>query len=57
MQMLLNRSGDADLYVSQTTNKPTYEPEHYCLQSTTCGQDSIVIPKRYTQQLSLADYL
>lgn len=41
-----NRSGDADIYVSQTTTKPTYEPDNYCLQSTTCGEDIIYIPER-----------
>lgn len=41
------RTGDVDLYASQTTTKPTYEPDHYCLQSTTCGEDIIFIPKRY----------
>lgn len=45
--MLYFRTGDADLYASQTTTKPTYEPDHYCLQSTTCGEDIIYIPKRY----------
>jgi len=44
---ILFRAGDADLYASQTTTKPTYEPDHYCLQSTTCGEDTIFIPKRY----------
>lgn len=41
------RTGDADLYASQIISKPTYEPDHYCLQSTTCGEDTIFIPKRY----------
>lgn len=38
------RSGDADLYISQLNTKPTYEPENNCLQSTTCGEDVIIIP-------------
>lgn len=45
--LIFFRTGDADLYASQTTTKPTYEPDHYCLQSTTCGEDIIFIPKRY----------
>lgn len=49
---ILFRTGDADLYASQTTTKPTYEPDHYCLQSTTCGEDIIFIPKRYYNNIT-----
>lgn len=45
----LYRTGDADLYASQTTTKPTYEPDQYCLQSATCGEDTILIPDRYNK--------
>uniref|UniRef100_A0ABD2X928 Secreted protein n=1 Tax=Trichogramma kaykai TaxID=54128 RepID=A0ABD2X928_9HYME len=43
---LTTQLGDADIYVSQTTTKPTYEPDNYCLQSTTCGEDVVYIPHR-----------
>lgn len=38
--------GDSDLYVSQKTLKPTYSPHKNCLQSVTCGVDSVIVPKR-----------
>ena len=43
---LITLEGDCDLYISQYVSKPTYEPQSYCLQSATCGLDTIVIPKR-----------
>ncbi|EZA56135.1 hypothetical protein X777_03467, partial [Ooceraea biroi] len=49
-------TGDADLYASQTTTKPTYEPDHYCLQSTTCGEDIIFIPKSFKRPVSIGVY-
>lgn len=44
------------MYVSQTTTKPTYEPNNYCLQSTTCGDDVIVIPKNFKRPISMGVY-
>lgn len=44
---IFHRVGDTDLYASQIITKPTYEPDQYCLQSATCGDDVIVIPDRY----------
>lgn len=52
MLYILFRTGDADLYASQVISKPTYEPDHYCLQSATCGEDIIFIPKRYSKFVS-----
>ena len=43
---LTSISGDADLYVSQKTKNPTWDPNNHCLQSVTCGLDLILIPKR-----------
>ncbi|EFN90057.1 Uncharacterized protein C6orf120-like protein, partial [Harpegnathos saltator] len=53
---LTSLTGDADLYASQITNKPTYEPDHYCLQSTTCGEDIIFIPKSFKRPVSIGVY-
>lgn len=47
MLELISTEGDCDLFVSQYLAKPSFEPETYCLQSATCGLDSVVIPKRY----------
>ncbi|XP_058796659.1 DNA repair endonuclease XPF [Phymastichus coffea] len=53
---LNTQSGDADLYVSQTTTKPTYEPDRYCLQSTTCGEDIVYIPQSFQRPVSIGVY-
>lgn len=37
-------SGDADLYISETTLLPSYGVESYDLHSATCGVDVINIP-------------
>ena len=41
----LPRSGDADLYVSRTLLKPSFDPEEFDFSSATCGQDSVDIPR------------
>lgn len=48
--------GDADLYVSQTVTKPTFEPETYCLQSSTCGLDVIHIPQSFLRPIGIGVY-
>lgn len=53
---LTSITGDADLYASQITSKPTYEPDHYCLQSATCGEDIIFIPKSFKRPVSIGVY-
>lgn len=53
---LTSQSGDADLYISQTTTKPTYEPDYYCLRSTTCGEDIIFIPKSFKRPVGIGVY-
>ncbi|KAK0178143.1 hypothetical protein PV328_002120 [Microctonus aethiopoides] len=54
--ILLSQKGDADLYLSQTISKPTYEPDQYCLQSTTCGEDIIFIPESFKRPVSIGVY-
>lgn len=53
---LISETGDADLYASQTTTKPTYEPDQYCLQSATCGEDTILIPDSFKRPVSIGVY-
>lgn len=53
---LHSESGDADLYVSQTVTKPTFEPETYCLQSSTCGLDVIHIPQSFLRPVGIGVY-
>ncbi|KAL7299564.1 hypothetical protein TKK_0007641 [Trichogramma kaykai] len=53
---LTTQLGDADIYVSQTTTKPTYEPDNYCLQSTTCGEDVVYIPHSFVRPVSIGVY-
>nr|XP_018901659.1 PREDICTED: UPF0669 protein C6orf120 homolog [Bemisia tabaci] len=48
--------GDADLYVSQFTEKPTFEPDTYCLQSATCDLDVIHVPKSFKRPLYIGVY-
>ncbi|XP_034943180.1 UPF0669 protein C6orf120 homolog [Chelonus insularis] len=54
--ILLSKKGDADLYISQLTSKPTYEPDQYCIQSTTCGDDIILIPQNFKRPVSIGVY-
>ncbi|XP_021927406.1 UPF0669 protein v1g209471-like [Zootermopsis nevadensis] len=53
---LYSKLGDADLYVSQTVSKPTFEPETYCLQSSTCGLDVIHIPRSFSRPIGIGLY-
>lgn len=53
---LYSQSGDADLYVSQHNSKPTFDPETYCLQSSTCGVDSVDIPKGFRRPVGIGVY-
>nr|CAD7600678.1 unnamed protein product [Timema genevievae] len=53
---LYSQSGDADIYVSQTTKKPTFEPDTYCLQSSTCGLDVIKIPRSFRRPVRIGVY-
>ena len=54
--ILTSDNGDADLYASQITSKPTYEPDQYCLQSATCGEDSLLIPDSFKRPVSIGVY-
>ena len=43
--------GDADIYVSETNAKPDYS--NYDLQSVTCGQDIVTIPKEFDRPVGI----
>lgn len=53
---LFSKLGDADLYISQKVSKPTFEPDTYCLQSSTCGLDIIHIPKNFHRPIGIGVY-
>ncbi|XP_069463054.1 UPF0669 protein C6orf120 homolog [Ambystoma mexicanum] len=46
--------GDADLYVSAVTLHPSFD--EYELQSTTCGQDIIVVPSYFQRPVGIGIY-
>ncbi|CAL8351271.1 unnamed protein product [Boreogadus saida] len=54
--VLLMRSlkGDADLYVSDKTLRPSFDM--YKLQSTTCGQDLVVVPGDLVRPVGIGIY-
>lgn len=46
--------GDADLYVSDQTLRPSFDS--YKLQSATCGQDVVVVPGDFARPVGIAIY-
>lgn len=46
--------GDADLYVSDKTLRPSFDT--YKLQSATCGQDVVVVPGDFTRPVGIGIY-
>lgn len=53
---LYSHVGDADLYISQHISKPTYEPDSHCLQSVTCGIDTVHIPASFKRPIGIGVY-
>lgn len=47
-------TGDADLYISDKVQRPTFD--NYELQSTTCGTDILEIPQSYNRPIGVAVY-
>uniref|UniRef100_A0A8C7U9C8 Lipocalin/cytosolic fatty-acid binding domain-containing protein n=1 Tax=Oncorhynchus mykiss TaxID=8022 RepID=A0A8C7U9C8_ONCMY len=45
--------GDADLYVSDKTLRPSFDT--YKLQSVTCGQDVVVVPGDFGRPVGIAE--
>ncbi|XP_024084686.1 UPF0669 protein C6orf120 homolog [Cimex lectularius] len=50
------RKGDADLYISERVETPTYEIDSYCLHSATCGVDVIDIPSSFARPVGIGVY-
>lgn len=46
--------GDADLYVSDITNSPTFDD--YVMQSNTCGKDEVIISSHMKRPIGIAVY-
>uniref|UniRef100_A0A8C6U0R4 Chromosome 6 open reading frame 120 n=1 Tax=Neogobius melanostomus TaxID=47308 RepID=A0A8C6U0R4_9GOBI len=46
--------GDADLYVSDKTLRPSFDT--YKLQSVTCGQDVVVVPGEFARPVGIGIY-
>lgn len=46
--------GDADIYVSETNSKPTFED--YDFKSVTCGEDYVDIPDSFKRPAAIAIY-
>jgi len=51
---LESKSGDADLFISSDTMKPTFT--HYEIQSRTCGKDFVEIPHTFERPFGIGIY-
>lgn len=56
LMLLESFQGDADLYISHTTHKPTFDIENHDLQSVTCGLDYIKIYSDGRRPIAIAVY-
>lgn len=46
--------GDADIYVSDKTLRPSFDT--YKLQSVTCGQDVVIVPRDFVRPVGIGIY-
>ncbi|KAK9872857.1 hypothetical protein WA026_019646 [Henosepilachna vigintioctopunctata] len=53
---LTSIEGDADMYIAQFPNVPSYEPEHYDLHSASCGEDIIKVPNSFERPFVVGIY-
>ncbi|XP_057699922.1 UPF0669 protein C6orf120 homolog [Corythoichthys intestinalis] len=51
---MLSVTGDADLYVSDATLRPSFDT--YKLQSATCGRDAVAVPAEFARPVGIAVY-
>ncbi|XP_077428279.1 UPF0669 protein C6orf120 homolog [Vanacampus margaritifer] len=51
---MLSLAGDADLYVSDATLRPSFDA--YKLQSVTCGRDAVAVPADFARPVGVAIY-
>jgi len=54
--VLRSVEGDADLYCSDATLEPTFDPNTHFLQSTTCGIDWVTIPRTFKRPVGIGVY-
>ncbi|XP_062304212.1 UPF0669 protein C6orf120 homolog [Osmerus eperlanus] len=52
--LLRSLKGDADLYVSDKTLRPSFDT--YKLQSVTCGKDAVVVPRDFIRPVGIGIY-
>ena len=48
--------GDADLYISETLDHPTYDYESHSMSAWSCGVDKIIVPRSFPRPLHIAVY-
>jgi len=53
---LISETGDADLYISSETERPSYMLEEHYMHSTTCGEDRITVPPDLPRPINIAVY-
>lgn len=49
---LQSLEGDADLYISGHNKKPTFDVEGHSFQSTSCGNEIVVVPSHFVREES-----
>lgn len=50
--LLHSLEGDADLYIAGRNRRPTFDVEEHSFQSTTCGDEIIVVPAHFIREES-----
>ncbi len=50
------RNGDADLYVSESIGKPSFELSEHSSSSATCGRDEVDLPRSVSRPVHVAVY-
>lgn len=48
--------GDADLYISEKFDHPTFDLDEHSMSSWTCGTDSLFIPKSFGRPINIGVY-
>ena len=54
--LLESLEGDADIYVSESTLTPTFDLDKYDLQSASCGEDKVEVPKLFRRPVGVGIY-
>lgn len=53
---LKSLEGDADLYISEKMDHPTFDLDEHSMSSWTCGIDSLYIPKSFGRPINIGVY-